>query len=89
MEPRYVIQLSALFVAIIVGAFISPKGVLKLAGGLIICGIVGLIIAATVHSESFVWIFGLSVMAVGFLTIPSIVTSAIVSMLRKSEGKDK
>ena len=86
MEPKYVIQLSALFVAIIAGVFISPKGVLKLAGCLIVCSSVGLIIAAIVHSESFVWIFGLGALAVGFLAIPSIATSTIVSTLRKKRG---
>jgi len=83
MEARYVIQLSALLVAIIVGAFISPKGVLKLAGGLVLCGVAGLIIAAIVHSENLIWMFGLGSMAVGFLTIPAVVTSAIVLHYKK------
>jgi hypothetical protein len=75
------------------GIFISPKFVLKTAGVLIALLVVGLIISLFlseyfpdyfVGAGNFVWYFGVSAIAVGFIAIPVLIGSYVALLVKQA-----
>jgi hypothetical protein len=89
METKDLIQLSALICGFTVGMFIQPKTVIKFACILVAICIFGLIVSAYLHSETFVWIFGLSCMAVPFVAGVALFGSLLTPVIKEAFKKGK
>ena len=75
-----------LIVGFIAGIFIPQKVVLKVGLSLFVITLVGLIVS-TFLSETYVWYFGVSAMAVGFITIYTLLGGFVASLIKRVFNK--
>ena len=72
-----------LIVGFIAGIFIPQNFVLKVGLSLFVLSVVGLVISSFM-SETYVWFFGVSAMAVGFVTIFTLLGGFVASLIRRA-----
>jgi len=66
-----------------VGIFVPPRTVLKVVAALIATALIGLIISAF-FSQTLVWFFGVSALAVWFAAIPAVLSGVLTSRIKRT-----
>lgn len=83
MDDKYYLWLGVAFIGVIAGMFMKPETMVKACAALFALAILGLVCAAALAQEQWVWIFGLSAMAIPILGAVATLGSFVGTILRR------
>lgn len=87
MNPEYYIALALLACGAVVGLFLRPVVLLKLGTALFALAIVGVVVSGAASQNTLTWVFGLSAMAIPFVSAVVVLGAIAGGALKRALGR--